>query len=246
MANDVLVSSTPDRLEDVATAANTVVDQNLETGRTERQQVEPEVKPEESSGIRQSRGEHRGRASFQRRIDRITQEKHELRQENERLRAQLAQAPQPESSSREPNPHRPTEVKNHEPAFGGEPERETPAQEEARRSRLAETRERESRDAQEPTARAHEALMRQAHDRHYSAIAATLPEGSPDRKALDEAAHRNESITGGIRADVLPIIHRTPNSVDVAAHLITHPQDVHFLNSARTPEEADRKSTRLN
>jgi hypothetical protein len=210
--DDITVASTTDEPEDVAAAAE-VTPQELAAGRTPA----PQARDEEAADESPQDSDRSGKGGFQKRIDRLTREKYQnqdrIRQLEERLR-------EVEAGTR---PSIPPSAEGEEPATTERPNERPTDEGDQRRPAPEEPREQEARDV---------------HARFARDYDAALPKGSPHRAELEAAAARTESEVGGINTGVAQLVMAMPNSIDVYAHLCTHPDDLRVLNASRSHAEA--------
>jgi hypothetical protein len=213
LMNDATVASTTDTMEDVTAAAEVTVEELAEGRLPERSELTTN-NDEESEEPRPKVNK------LQRRFDALTREKYEHLDRIKELEARLWEVDA--SARREPQvtePESPTEKENVEqPANEPEKRPEAPRPDPAQVQR--------------------EAMDREVHARFSRDFEAALPKGSADRQQLEEAARQTEAEVGGIHPGVARMVMAMPNSVDVYAHLCTHPYDLQILNASRSEVEA--------
>lgn len=216
--NDITVASTTDEPENVEAAAQ-VTAEELAEGRTPA----PRERNEEHEGERFEDRERPGKGGIQKRIDRLTREKYQHLDRIQQLEARLQEV---EAATRPGTRHvaegePPTSAqRNEEPTERG-PEASAEGHEQVRER------------ASEPTPEA-----RQVHARFARDFDAALPKGSQEREALLQHALRTEAQVGGIHPGVAELVMSMPNSIDVYAHLCTHPDDLRVLNASPSHAEA--------
>jgi hypothetical protein len=220
--DDITVASTTDDAVDVEAAA-AVTPQELAAGLAPA----PQTQDDESDDGPSEDRDRAGKGGFQKRIDRLTREKYQnldrIQQLEERLRqvdASRSRTPPDAEAEERGATDVPGESTTDEIARRTEDGQRRPALEEAR---AQEAREREAQ---------------QVHARFARDYDVALPNGSPERAQLEEAAARTQAEVGGINTGVAHLVMAMPNSIDVYAHLCTHPDDLRVLNASRSHEEA--------
>lgn len=209
MASEITIASTTDDMTDLQAAAK-VTREEPEAGLL----PEPVERAEEPESRRAEAHERPGKAGFQKRIDKLTRERYQDKDRIQQLEAQLRELEGQNSGPRE----------SVEKSGAAEPERREDSQPQ---------RHEPERDRKLASNEAQEIQSRFARD-----YEAALPKGSPERAQLEEAAMRTEAEVGGIHPGVAQIVMSMPNSLDVYAHLCTHPDDLRVLNASRSHGEA--------
>ena len=220
--DEITVASTTDEPEAVEAAAE-VTPQELAAGRTPA----PKARKEESADDSVEDRDRVGRGGFQKRIDRLTREKYQNLDRIQQLEARLREV---EAGSRPgtrqvAEGEQPISTENTvKPSLG-----DAESRSEAHEAPPEKVREPDAASADE---------ARQVHARFAQDFDAALPKGSEEREVLHQHALRTEALVGGIHPAVAQLVMSMPNSIDVYAHLCTHPDDVRALNASRSHSEA--------